>query len=243
VKLVGKIAIITGAASGIGAAIAECFGNEGATVVAADLASSSAFEYRRIDVSVEEDWTSLIEAVLGAHGRIDILVNAAGVSLPGDTIEACTPETLLRTFAVNLDGVFLGCKHVIPAMRRQGEGSIINIGSILGRVADGASAAYTASKGGVGMLTKSAALHLAKTAPGVRCNQVSPSYTLTPMVDRWLDELPDGDAHRKRLTEAHPAGRLGLPADIAAAALYLASDESRAVIGADFVIDGGFTAR
>lgn len=241
-KLKGKVAIVTGAASGIGAAIAARFREEGGIVVGADIAPSPGPASRRIDVSAEQDWVLLIEGVLGAHGRIDALVNAAGVSLAGDTVEACTPETLRRTLAVNLDGAFLGCKHAVAPMRRQGSGAIVNIGSILGRVADGASVAYTASKGGVGMLTKSVALHLAKTAPGVRCNQISPTYTVTPMVENWLAEMPDGEAHRRRLIEAHPMGRLGRPDEIAAAALFLASDASRAVTGADFLIDGGYTA-
>ncbi|HEV7252707.1 MAG TPA: SDR family oxidoreductase [Mesorhizobium sp.] len=241
-KLSGKVAIVTGAASGIGAAIAARFRQEGAVVVGADIACAPSAEFRRIDVSVEEDWVSLIEDVLGAHGRIDVLVNAAGVSLAGDTLEACSPETLRRTISVNLDGTFLGCRHVIAPMRRQGSGSIVNIGSILGRVADGAAVAYVASKGGVGMLTKSAALHLARTARGVRCNQISPGYVATPMVENWLADLPDGQARGRELVAAHPLGRLGRPDEIAAAALFLASDESRAVTGADFLIDGGYTA-
>ncbi|PSH55569.1 SDR family oxidoreductase [Phyllobacterium sophorae] len=240
-KLASKVAIVTGAASGIGAAIAERFRSEGAMVVSADLEAIPGPEIHKMDVSVEEGWVSLILEVLGRHGRVDILVNAAGISLNEDTVEACTPETLARTFAVNLDGMFLGCKHVIAPMRRQGNGSIINIGSILGRVADGASAAYTASKGGVGMLTKSTALHLARTALGVRCNQVSPTYTLTPMMERWLAELPAGN--RRALETAHPLGRLGRPQEIAAAALFLASDESQAITGADFLVDGGYTAQ
>lgn len=241
--LAGKVAIVTGAASGIGAAIAARFGAEGAIVVAADIASSGAAGAHRIDVSSEADWVELTRAVLDRHRRIDVLVNAAGISLAGDTIEDCTPEILMRTVAVNLDGVFLGCKHVIAPMRRQGAGSIVNIGSVLGHVGDGASAAYTASKGGVRMLTKSAALHLAQSAPGVRCNQISPGYIATPMVDSWLASLPDGQERLSELTNAHPIGRLGRPDEIAAAAVFLAGDESAAVNGADFLIDGGYTAR
>ncbi|TIW75634.1 MAG: SDR family oxidoreductase [Mesorhizobium sp.] len=240
-KLADKVVIVTGAASGIGAEIADRFRSEGAVMVSADLAAISGRESRQMDVSVEEHWVSLIGDILARYGRIDVLVNAAGISLPEDTLDTCTPETLARTFAVNLDGMFLGCKHVIAPMRRQGNGSIINIGSILGRVADGACAAYTASKGGVGMLTKSTALHLARTAIGVRCNQVSPTYTVTPMMERWLADLPPGN--RQALETAHPLGRLGRPREIAAAALFLASDESQAITGADFLVDGGYTAQ
>jgi 3(or 17)beta-hydroxysteroid dehydrogenase len=242
-KLAGNIAIVTGAASGIGAAIADRFEREGAVVVAADLAPLDNASAYRIDVSVEDDWGRLIERVLARHGKIHILVNAAGVSLAGDTIESCSPDTLSRTLAVNLDGTFLGCKHVIAPMRKQGDGSIINFGSVLGKVGDGASAAYTASKGGVGMLTKSAALYLAKSAPGVRCNQISPGYIATPMVEQWLASSPDGPARLGQLIDAHPVRRLGRPEEIAAAAVFLAGDESRAITGSDFLIDGGYTAQ
>lgn len=242
-KLTGRIAIVTGAASGIGAAIAARFENEGAVVVATDLTTLDNPAVYQMDVSVGGDWGSLIEHVLARHGKIHVLVNAAGVSLAGDTIESCSPDTLMRTVAVNLDGTFLGCKHVVAPMRKQGDGSIINFGSVLGRVGDGASAAYTASKGGVGMLTKSAALYLAKTAPGVRCNQISPGYIATPMVEQWLASLPDGQARLDQLIEAHPVRRLGRPEEVAAAALFLAADDSRAVTGADFLIDGGYTAQ
>lgn len=242
-KLTGKIAIVTGAASGIGAAITARFEREGAVVVAADLAPMDNDAACRIDVSVEADWERLIEHVLARHGKIHVLVNAAGIALATDTIESCSPETLSRTMAVNLDGTFLGCKHVIAPMRKQGDGSIVNIGSVLGQVGDGASAAYTASKGGVRMLTKSAALYLAKAAPGVRCNQISPGYIETPMVHQWLASLPDGAARLDQLVVAHPIGRLGRPDEIAAAALFLAGDDSRAITGADFLIDGGYTAQ
>ncbi|SDA98706.1 SDR family oxidoreductase [Mesorhizobium qingshengii] len=242
-RLTGKIAIVTGAASGIGAAVAARFESAGAVVVATDLTTLDNPAACQMDVSVESDWRGLIERVLTRHGKIHILVNAAGVSLAGDTIETCSPETLMRTLAVNLDGTFLGCRHVIAPMRKQGDGSIINFGSVLGKVGDGASAAYTTSKGGVGMLTKSAALYLAKTAPGVRCNQISPGYIATPMVEQWLASLPNGQARLDQLIEAHPVRRLGRPEEVAAAALFLAADESRAVTGADFLIDGGYTAQ
>lgn len=242
-NLDNKVAIITGAASGIGLAIAERFRSAGAKLVLADLMAMPEPGSRRMDVSCESDWISLISETFAEYGRIDVLVNAAGISLPNDTIETCTFETLVKTFDVNLCGTFLGCKHVVAPMRKGGCGSIVNIGSILGRVADGKSAAYTASKGGVGMLTRSTALHLAKTAPGVRCNQVSPTFTRTPMMDRWLAEPSQGEAHRQTLEKAHPMGRLGQPWEIAAATLFLASDESRAITGADFVVDGGYTAQ
>nr|WP_246252776.1 SDR family oxidoreductase [Mesorhizobium camelthorni] len=241
--MANKVAIITGAASGIGKAIAERFRSAGARLVLADLAAMPEPGSHQMDVSSESDWIRLISDVLTECDRIDVLVNAAGISLSNDTIETCTFETLTKTFDVNLCGTFLGCKHVIASMRDQGSGSIVNIGSIFSRVADGKCAAYTASKGGVGMLTKSTALHLAKTAPGVRCNQVSPTFTLTPMTEQWLAEPSQGEVHRRTLEKAHPMGRLGQPWEIAAATLFLASDESRAITGADFVVDGGYTAQ
>ncbi|MFT3988875.1 SDR family NAD(P)-dependent oxidoreductase [Aestuariivirga sp.] len=239
-KLRGKIAIVTGAASGIGAAIAARFAAEGATVIGADLTPVSGVE--PMDVTREDDWQALVRKTAAKHGRIDVLVNSAGISLEGDTIETCPPATLEKTLAVNLDGTFLGCKTVIPVMRPQGNGAIINIGSVLGQVADGMSAAYTASKGGVRMLTKSTALHLARTAPGVRCNQISPGYIASPMLLNWFDLQSDGAEIRDQIERRHPVGRLGRAGEIAAAAVFLAADEASAITGADYVIDGGYTA-
>ena len=247
-RLEDKTLLVTGAASGIGRACVERFHQEGANVLlgdvdeakgsalAATLGARAAFHI--LDVTRETDWERTIAAALARFGHLDGVANVAGIAMQDDDVEHCTEETWDRIIAINLDGVFLGTKYGVAAMKGDRGGSIVNISSIDCLVSDpaGASIAYTASKGGVRLLSKSAALHCARHGYGIRVNTIHPGYIDTPMMDLFDDKTRD-DAVRR-----HPVGRLGKPREIADAALYLHSDESRFVTGSEFVIDGGFTA-
>ena len=247
-RLDDKTLIVTGAASGIGRACAERFLEEGANVVLGDvneaagnaLASSlgERAAFQMLDVTREVDWEDAVATALSRWGHLDGVANVAGIAMEGDDIEHCTEQTWDRVIGVNLDGVFLGTKHGVAAMKEDRGGSIVNISSVDCLVSDpnGAAIAYTASKGGVRLLSKSAALHCARHGYGIRVNTIHPGYIDTPMMD-FFDEETIDDVIRR-----HPLGRLGKPREIADAALYLQSDESRFVTGSEFVIDGGFTA-
>ncbi|MFE1597602.1 glucose 1-dehydrogenase [Methylobacterium sp. ID0610] len=250
-----KVAIVTGAAKGIGEATARLLAGEGASVVITDLDVSGgerivqeigAHGGRALflcqDVTDEDGWVETIAATVKAFGKLSILVNNAGVALSG-SVEDTTIEDWRKLMAVNLDAVFLGTKHAIGAMRTFGGGSIINLSSIEGIVGDPNLAAYNASKGGVRLLTKSAALHCAKTGSNIRVNSVHPGFIWTPMVENYLSTLGDLEEGREATGRLHPVGHLGEPIDIAAGILYLASDESKFMTGAELVIDGGFTAQ
>jgi NAD(P)-dependent dehydrogenase (short-subunit alcohol dehydrogenase family) len=237
----GKVALITGAASGIGAATAELFTERGARVVHVDLRPRQGADWFFLDVSVESQWQEVLSAITRIYGGVDILVNAAGVSLDDDVVDTCTEDVWRRTMAVNLDGTFLGCKHTIPIMRDRGGGAIINLGSVLSQVGDGRAAAYVASKGGVRLLSKSVALYCARFAKNVRCNLVCPGYVETRMLADWL--AAGGAEVRNEIECAHPMKRLGQPVEVAQLVAYLASDEAAAVTGGEFPVDGGFLAR
>lgn len=239
--LTNKIAVVTGAGSGLGQASAKLLAARGAQVFHADISGVTGSESIHLDVTQEAHWIDAMAVLTERFGGIDILVNAAGVSLKDDAVDICSADTWSRTMAVNLDGTFLGCKHAIPAMRGRGGGSIVNFGSINSLVGDGSAAAYVASKGGVRLLTKSTALHCAAIFPTIRCNLVCPGYVETPMLSDWLAHQPEDT--RARLESSSPMKRLGQPADVAALVAYLASDEASSVTGGEFVIDGGFTAR
>jgi NAD(P)-dependent dehydrogenase (short-subunit alcohol dehydrogenase family) len=254
-RVKGKIALVTGAAMGIGRACAEMLAAEGAAVVLSDVSvaagrdATAAIErangramFREHNVGDEEAWQRVVEEAVTAFGRLDILVNNAGIGVAGD-VEHTSLADWERTLRVNLTGVFLGIKHAIPAIRRTGGGSIINLSSIEGLVGDPTLAAYNASKGGVRLLTKSAALHCARLGYGIRVNSVHPGYIWTPMVEGTLRAAGDLEGGRKHLESLHPVGHLGEPTDIAYGVLYLASDESKFVTGAELVIDGGYTAQ
>jgi 3(or 17)beta-hydroxysteroid dehydrogenase len=249
-RLDGRVAIITGGSSGIGEACAERFAGEGAHVVVADIrvprrqVSEANCEpsYFQLDVTDEAAWLELMSVVSSRWGRLDVLINAAGVSVDADTVEACTPESWRRTLEVNLDGTFLGCKHAVRTMKLLGGGAITNIASVLSIVADGEAVAYTASKGGVRMLTKSTALHCAKSGYDIRCNAICPGYIDTPMLRAHLAARPFPEREEARLAAAHPIGRLGRAEEIASIALYLASADASLVTGAEFLVDGGYTA-
>ena len=259
-----KIALVTGAASGIGRAAALALAREGAHVVATDIdregAEDVANEIRRgnrgaiavkHDVSLEPDWQAAVDAAVSEFGRVDVLVNNAGVG-PSKPLLETSLEDWHAVMRVNLDGV-LGIRIGVEAMRatpsrpRRGPGSIINLSSILGLVGMAETAAYSASKGGVRLLTKSAALECAEKGYEVRINSVHPGFTWTPMVQSAVKRMAtaeaDADAIRDSLTALHPLGRMGTAEDIAAAIVFLASDESSFMTGAELVIDGGYSAR
>ena len=249
-----RIAIITGAASGIGRASAEIFSREGAAVVIADrnqqqgekaaseIGGSTVF--LPLDVTSEQNWQSVIDETVSRFGGLHILVNCAGVGGRGTAtdIESTTLDDFRFIHAVNTEGVFLGCKYGIAAMKNSGGGSIVNISSIAGIVGHHSSAAYCSSKGAVRLLTKSIALHCGRQGYNIRCNSVHPSFIDTPMVASMVDRARDPQRFRDKLAQANPLGRLGEAKDVANVILFLASDESAFVTGAEYIVDGGTTA-
>jgi len=246
----GKVALITGGASGIGLATAGLLADEGAQVVLTDLvepeANAAAVAARRgrfykFDVTRENEWIVVTDAVVSEFGRLDILVNCAGVSLLKD-VETTTLEEWRRLMAVNLDGTFLGCKHAIRVMKERGNGSIVNMSSVAGLVGAANLAAYSASKGAVRLLTKSVALHCARKGYNIRCNSVHPSFVETPMLRSMLTAARDPQKLEANYASAAPLGRLAKPIEIARTILFLASDEAAFTTGAELVVDGGLTA-
>jgi len=236
VRLAGKVCIVTGAASGIGRAAAELFGAEGATVVAADLDGTA----YRVDVTDEAETQALAARVVAEHSRIDVLFNNAGIAGVGD-IEETTVELWERVMAVNARGVFLMCRAVVPTMIAQRSGSIVNMSSAIAEVGLARRVAYAASKGAVLALTKSLQVDLAPH--GVRVNALLPGTIMTPFVEGYLrDSYDDPEEGRRAIRSRQLTGDLGTAEDVARAALYLASDESRFVVGSGLVIDGGLTA-
>lgn len=244
-RLQGKRAFITGGASGLGEAIARRYVAEGASVVIADIDEGTgsalvgelgeAARFVRLDVSDEASWL----AALDTCDAIDVLVNNAGITTLG-SIEEVTLDMLRHEFDIDVVGVFLGCKHALPKLLPHG-GSIINMSSMAGVRAQGHLVAYNAAKGAVTMMTKSCALHFAEKGYPIRCNSVHPGAIHTPIIDKVLAQSDDPDALYQSFVETHPVGRLGKPEEIAAIAVYLASDESAFATGAEFRIDGGST--
>jgi 3(or 17)beta-hydroxysteroid dehydrogenase len=239
-RLEDKIVLIAGAAGAIGQAVAAAVKREGGVPVATDLARQGGIDHP-LDVTVESDWHSVLAEVERAHGRLDGLVNAAGIAFLG-SIEDTDYASWRRVLAVNLDGTFLGCKHALALLKPRG-GSIVNLSSISGIVGGHNLTAYNASKGGVRLLTKSVALHGARLKPPVRCNSVHPAFLEGPMVDDILAQTGRPEIARGQLTRDIPLGRLGAPSEVADLCVYLLSDESKFVTGSEFVIDGGLTAR
>ena len=249
-RLEGKVALISGGARGMGAAEARMFASEGASVVIGDVLED---EGRRVaaeigeaggqalfvalDVTSESQWRDAIDAAVSSFGRLDVLVNNAGIG-GGGNVEQTTEAEWDRTMDINAKGVFLGTKTAIPAMRRSGGGSIINISSQLGIVGtDNSSPQYQASKGAVRLLTKSTAIQYARE--GIRANSVHPGPIVTPMT-----ESGRADQDRYDLTVSRiPLGRYGEPEDVAYGVLFLASDESSFMTGSELVIDGGWVAQ
>ncbi|MCC6917740.1 MAG: glucose 1-dehydrogenase [Alphaproteobacteria bacterium] len=251
-RVQGKVALVTGAASGIGAESARALAREGAKLVltdrAAEAGNAMADEVAGLgaeviflahDVTREEDWQAVVAAAKERFGRLDVLVNNAGVGGGVPLLESTLEQWRMVT-GVNLDGVFLGMRHVCPLMIETGGGSVINISSILGKVGQAGAAAYCASKGGVALLTKASALELAPM--GVRVNSVHPGYIETPMVSTALHEMGNGNEMRDLLITRHALGRMGVPKEIANGIVFLASDESSFMTGSELVIDGGYTA-
>ncbi len=251
-RLQGKIALLTGAAAaikgelmGFGGATALLFVREGAKVVLTDIrddlgeraaaslrAEGHDARYLHLDVTSEQNWAQ----VMAAHGRLDILFNNAGVGFPGN-VENITVEIWDRELGVHAKGVFLGTRTAIPAMHKGGGGSIINTSSVMGIVGSPTSPAYSAAKGAITIFTKSAALQYARE--NIRINSVHPGYADTPMTEQRFSD----PALRQVLLDRTPMGRLGTAEDIANGVLFLASDESSWVTGAELVIDGGMTAQ
>jgi 3(or 17)beta-hydroxysteroid dehydrogenase len=239
-RLKDKIVLITGAAGGIGAAVACAVRTEGGIAVTSDLAKQRDVEFA-FDVTSETDWQRAIGEISHKYSHLDGLVNAAGIAALGN-IEETDFATWRKIMAVNLDGTFLGCKHAFALLKSKG-GAIINLSSVLGLVGGPNFLAYNASKGGVRLLTKSVALHGARLNPQVRCNSIHPAFLEGAMVNGILAQVPQSEGARARITRDIPMGRFGTPDEVAAMCVYLLSDESRFVTGAEFVIDGGLTAR
>jgi NAD(P)-dependent dehydrogenase (short-subunit alcohol dehydrogenase family) len=238
-RLKDKIVLITGAAGSVGKAVAEAVTAEGAHPVTSDLAGKGAAY--ALDVTSELDWLRVIAEIGRVGDRLDGLVNAAGLAELGN-IEETDFATWRKIIAVNLDGTFLGCKHGLALLKRHG-GAIVNLSSVSGLIGGHNLAAYNAAKGGVRLLTKSVALHGARLDPQVRCNSIHPAFLEGPMVDAILEQTHDPENARARITRDVPLGRLGTAQEVAQMCVYLLSDEARFVTGAEFVIDGGLTAR
>ena len=244
-RLQGKVALVTGGARGIGRAAAERFHAEGATVVVADIdplaEGVGGVRAVRLDVTSDSDWCAATDGIMARHGRLDILVNNAGIVRMG-SIEDVTDEDWRAIQSINVDGVFYGCRHGVRVMKATG-GSIVNMSSVSGIVGGHNLLAYNASKGAVRLLTKSVALHCARKGYGLRCNSVHPAFVETGMLDDIVARARDRGGARARLGEAVPLGRTAAPHEIADLLVYLASDESTFVTGAEMVIDGGLTAQ
>ena len=266
-RVEGKVALVTGAASGIGRGAAVALAAEGAKVVVTDVdeaglketvdiivkAGGTASGHRQ-DVTSEERWKEIVAATKEEFGGLHVLVNNAGIAPEGGPIEEKTLESWRRTIAIDLDSVFLGCKHGIRAIKKYtakggAGGSIINLSSILGLVGQPNASDYNAAKGGVRLLTKSAALECAEAGYNIRVNSIHPGYIDTPMVKDALNrgvvqgQQVGPNEMRELLIMMHPIGRLGVADEIANAALFLASDESSFMTGSEVVVDGGYTTR
>jgi NAD(P)-dependent dehydrogenase (short-subunit alcohol dehydrogenase family) len=254
-RVEGKIALITGAGSGLGRASAIHLAREGANVLATDLNEDTAAETAQMinderqgaaisarhDATVEEDWQSALEQAKDHFGGLHVLLNNAGISIGGD-IESTDFATWKKLQEIDVDSVFWGCKLALPLMAASGGGSIINISSTVGILGNPLTLAYGTAKAAVRSLTKSVALHCAKEKYNIRCNSVHPTFIKTPLLQRFADAV-GGDKQKAydTLAELIPLGDILETDDVTYGIIYLASDESRMMTGAEFVIDGGLT--
>ncbi len=254
-RCAGKKAFVTGAARGLGEAIARMLARHGAQVFLSDIDGAAvervaaslvaehgpgAAHFATHDVRDEARWRDVLAEADAAMGGLSVLVNNAGIGVQG-RVEEVSLEDWHRVMAINLDSVFLGCKHALPYLRHSQPAAIVNISSIASIVADGQYAAYNASKAAVMHLTKSVALDCARAGHDVRCNSVHPGFIRTAIIERYFELHGEAEATRK-LTKAIPMKRLGQPDDVANAVLYLASDESRFTTGSELKVDGGISA-
>ncbi len=239
-RLRDKVILITGGAGAVGSAVAEAVVRAGGIAIDTDLASREGIDHA-LDVTSEADWQRVIGAVEASAGRLDGLVNAAGIAEMG-TVEDTDYAMFRRTMAINVDGTFLGCKYALGLMKRTG-GAIVNISSVSGLVGGHNLAAYNASKGAVRLLSKSVALHGARLNPQVRCNSVHPTFLEGAMTDALIKPAADPAEMKARMTRDIPLRRFGKPSEVADMCVYLLSDESAFVTGAEFAIDGGLTAK
>ena len=234
-RLTGKVAVVTGAASGIGAAIARLFVNEGAQVVGIDLAPSAddGFETLQGDITDAAAMRGLVEATLSRHGRIDVLVNNAGADVFSDPL-ALDDAQWQRCFALNLEGAWQLCKAVLPGMVAQQAGAIVNIASVHGHKIIPGAFPYPVAKHALIGMTRSLGIEYA--AHGIRVNSISPGLILVPRIEAWFEREPGA---RERQTALLPPRRIGSPEEVAYTALFLASDEARFINATDILIDGG----
>lgn len=256
-RCAGKLALVTGAAQGLGAAHARRLVEEGARVLCTDIngdgaavtaeaidrscGSGTAFAIAH-DVTDPEQWSAAVEAAHEHLGGLNVLVNNAGIGVGGN-IETCEFEDWKRCFSVNVDSIFHGVRKALPLMREHAPGSIVNISSIAGLIASDTMPAYNSSKAAVWMLTKSIALHCAKNSMGIRCNSVHPTFVDTPILDGTARHSGlDKNVLLEKLARQIPLKFVGEPDDIANAVVYLASDESRFMTGAELKLDGGISA-
>jgi NAD(P)-dependent dehydrogenase (short-subunit alcohol dehydrogenase family) len=240
VDLSGKIVLVTGAAGAIGSAVVQAIKQASGTAIGSDLPGKPGID-TILDVALESDWQRTNADIEQKYGRLDGLVNAAGIVAVG-SIEMTEFSAWRRVLDVNLNGTFLGCKYAFPLLRKKG-GAIVNLSSVLGMVGGPNLVAYSASKGGVSLLTKSVALHGARYQPPVRCNAVCPAFIEGQMVGEVVRGSRDAKLVTQKLTAEIPLARMGHPEEVAALCVYLLSDESAFMTGALVPIDGGLTAR
>tara|TARA_B100000085_G_scaffold109574_1_gene100048 strand:+ start:192 stop:947 length:756 start_codon:yes stop_codon:yes gene_type:complete len=247
-RLKNKVALITGGAQGLGKEMAKSMIKEGARVIISDInedvlqktAEEISCDHLVLDVTNKDQWQQVITKIKDDIGSLNILVNNAGMGGGGD-VESTDIELWDLVHKVNLDSVFLGCKFAIPLMRDSGNGSIINISSMSGIVASHNTSAYNSSKAAVRHLSKSIALHCAKSTNLVRCNSLHPVFTRTAMVQSMIDAAPERNIEQKLINQI-PIRRLAEPIDIANAAVFLASDEASFITGTELIVDGGLSA-